>query len=131
MVNIEYEYRKEDSLGIALQKVIRVLLKRQVAVFDLLADSISEIEISFLKYATEHQQCNVENNAHLVGLPIFTRCADATHSPADIAEKPSKIRFEDGPKIYLPLLSNALACRLKRLSGIPASLNDPNSPHRD
>ena len=80
MCNISYEYRKDDTFAIALQKVLRVLRKEHgMTIYNFLANtrgSSAEVDLKFLDYAALHRQCNANGNGYFHGLPILTGRAD-------------------------------------------------------
>ncbi|KAJ4365938.1 hypothetical protein N0V83_008560 [Neocucurbitaria cava] len=110
MCNITYAYDKNDSLAIALEKVIHALRKRGVRIHNFHPnpyDLNSDVDLSFLSYAAAHRQTNSANDAYLVGPPAFTGRVDTvTHL---------KITFAQPPMVEKTCSRNATS--LQRLSG--------------
>ncbi|PVF98596.1 hypothetical protein CPB86DRAFT_350960 [Serendipita vermifera] len=90
MCNIAYDYRREDSLGEALQKVITALRERGTKIYNFQANtsgSSGVVDLSFLNYSHAHQQCNATNNSYLPGAPVFTGVADtAVHIQTSLSQ---------------------------------------------
>ena len=79
MCNIKYDYDEEDTIAIALQKVLRELRLRGITIYNFLANTdgaCGEVDLRFFEYATAHRQCNATNEAFFLGTPIFTGRAD-------------------------------------------------------
>ena len=78
MSAIKYEYNKNDSFAVALQKVLRELrCTHNVQIYNFhFSTTDSAVDAEFLVYASPHRQCNASNQAYMYSLPIFTGCAD-------------------------------------------------------
>ncbi|PMD63993.1 uncharacterized protein K444DRAFT_310921 [Hyaloscypha bicolor E] len=76
MCEIDYEYRKDDSLSTALKKVETALRRREIKIFDFVVRSETDLAHSFFDYAKEHIQSNSTNKTEFHGAPIFTGRAD-------------------------------------------------------
>ena len=59
MCNIRYDYQKDDPFAVALQKVLKVLRQRGIQIYNFHVNTQSlDVDVQFLKYASEHQLCN-------------------------------------------------------------------------
>ncbi|KAH0555940.1 hypothetical protein GP486_006117 [Trichoglossum hirsutum] len=80
MCNIKYDYKKEDSFGIALQKALKALRKDLgIPIYSFLVNTrgaSGEVDLKFLEYATAHKQSNASNGKAFHGTPVFTGRAD-------------------------------------------------------
>jgi hypothetical protein len=66
MCNIRYQYNKDDSFGVALQKVLRALRQDLgIKVYNFLVNtdgSSGEVDLKFLQYVAAHKQWNATND---------------------------------------------------------------------
>jgi len=77
--NIEYDYRKDDVMAVALHKVITALRKKGIKIFNFHVNCLGAIlttDLKFLSNTGEHIQVNANNYATLAGAPAFTGRAD-------------------------------------------------------
>ncbi|KAJ1559747.1 hypothetical protein HK405_009512 [Cladochytrium tenue] len=81
MLNIAYDYRKEDSVATALGKVVAKLREKGIKVYNFqppvaagTGDTL--VDVTFFDYAHEHWQCNVFDRSNFPGAPVFTGIAD-------------------------------------------------------
>jgi hypothetical protein len=82
MCNIAYDYDKNDSLAVALQKVLAAVRKNHaMTIYKFHANtrgSSGELDLNFLEYATSHRR--QPDGEYLHGLSVLTGRADtATH----------------------------------------------------
>ena len=78
MCNIKYEYLKEDSLAVALQKVLAALRSEGVKIFNFQVNTLArlEVDLQFLEYAKAHRISNTTNKAFLPRAPVFAGRTD-------------------------------------------------------
>jgi Heterokaryon incompatibility protein (HET) len=79
MCNIQYDYRRDDTFAIALQKVVIALRQRGITILNFLVNTdgaCAEVDLRFLEYSAAHPQCNAGNRAPFLGAPIFTGRTD-------------------------------------------------------
>lgn len=109
MCNISYEYNRDDSFPVALQKVVRALRHRDIRIYNFLVNTTlacGEIDLQFLAYCGDHKQCNATNEAYLSGAPIFTGFTDlAIHLRNAIAQS------------SVPFVLDGHIIRLRRIIG--------------
>jgi hypothetical protein len=88
MCNIRYDYQKDDPFAVALQKVLKVLRRRGSKIYSFHVNTRSlDVDVQFLKYASEHQLCNATSRTYLHCAPIFNGRADtAVHLRASIMQ---------------------------------------------
>ena len=109
MCNIEYDYRKEDSFIVALQKVLEVLRgKHGITIYNFLVNTKGNggtaVDSSFLSYATALQQCNATNGGFFYGSPVLTGRADTVvHMRNAILHQPREKPTLNGPGVKLRL----------------------------
>ncbi|KAH8596238.1 heterokaryon incompatibility protein-domain-containing protein [Bisporella sp. PMI_857] len=77
MCNLSYGYSKNDSINMALTKVIRCLRRKGIKVFNFQVQHAGEeIDLSFFSYSASQRQCNATNGGFLRGAPVFTGRVD-------------------------------------------------------
>lgn len=79
MCGLQYDYHKDDTFAVALQKVVKYLRSRGVKVYNFLVNTVgtsAEVDCYFLQYSAPHPQCNANNGQYLPGTPIFNGRAD-------------------------------------------------------
>ena len=77
MCNISYAYDKNDSVALALHKVITVLRKDGMPIYNFHANTVGgETDLQFMDYAAAMKQSNGTSGGLLFGSPIFTGRAD-------------------------------------------------------
>ncbi|KAH8753486.1 heterokaryon incompatibility protein-domain-containing protein [Hyaloscypha sp. PMI_1271] len=141
MCAINYEYDKNDSFAVALQKVMNVLRKDYgVRIFNFLVNTegaSGEIDLQIQQYATAHKQCNATNNHYFHGTPAFSGRADtAIHFRNAITQSSTRVSLNSsGVPIFTvgngeienPVLLDdtkaTAAPIIKCLSGQPDTLN--------
>ncbi len=80
MCGIKYAYDKNDSLALALQKVLKELREtHHLRIYNFHVSTTDEkVDVDFLEYAAAHKQCNAENANYFHGSLVFTgRCDTA------------------------------------------------------
>lgn len=128
MCNIEYGYKKEDSFAAALQKVLKVLRgKHEVTIYNFLVNTQGNggtVDISFLSYATAHQQCNATNVGFFYGSPVITGRADtAIHLRNAILQQPREKPTLNGPDVKLRRVKNSSIKHVVQLTDTDAVLD--------
>jgi len=77
MCNLAYDYKSDDSFSVALQKVLKVLRKRNLKIYCFNVNTTDmAVDTMFLDYASPHKQCNATNSAYFHGLPVLTGRTD-------------------------------------------------------
>jgi hypothetical protein len=100
MLNISYDYRKEDPFPVALQKVMATIRDRGVKLYNFQSNvegACEEVDVSFLDYASEHRQCNSVAKSVFPGAPVFTGRTDtAQHLLSSVASPASMFLSGNG-----------------------------------
>jgi hypothetical protein len=78
MCNIKYDYDKQDSYALALQKVLAALRREGLKIFNFLVntEALLEVDLQFVDYAKVHRLCNTTNQGFLLHAPIFSGQTD-------------------------------------------------------
>ncbi|OCK82667.1 hypothetical protein K432DRAFT_423963 [Lepidopterella palustris CBS 459.81] len=127
MCNIAYDYKKEDSFALALQKILKALRKRGVKIYNFWVNTpCPEVDITFLRYACEHSQSNATARTFLRGLPIFTGRADtAIHFLAGIGQSiDTTIPKSSGLSLRKLRKGKADVCNVSPLTDIPQVVSE-------
>lgn len=97
MCNIKYDYRKDDSFVVALQKVLVVLRSRGLRIYNFVPNTegaSGEIDRAFLDYAATHWLSNADDYSRIPGLPIFTGAMDTCrHIQSVVTSTSTTARF--------------------------------------
>jgi hypothetical protein len=109
MCNIKYNYLKEDSFAVGLQKVLKAMRNDLgLTVYNFLVNThggSAEVDLSFMEYATAHKQ---SGGGYFHGLPIFTGWSStATHLPNAISQ-PLELATLKGSGVNLRRLPHSL-----------------------
>ncbi|KAE9369758.1 hypothetical protein N431DRAFT_427906 [Stipitochalara longipes BDJ] len=81
MCNISFAYKRTDSYGVALQKVLTAIreipgLNIRIFVWQVNRELTNRVDLSFLPYASLHLQRNARNGAEFYGTPVLNGRAD-------------------------------------------------------
>jgi hypothetical protein len=108
--NINYPYNVNDTLAMALHKVIFALRERGIRVSNFLANTDSaETDLEFLKYSAAHLQRNASSGGYLFGAPIFIGRADTvTHVLQLLRQSETLTHLPSKKKVVLQQVSKAV-----------------------
>ncbi|KAH7069378.1 heterokaryon incompatibility protein-domain-containing protein [Paraphoma chrysanthemicola] len=127
MCNIRYEYKKDDTFGMALQKVLKALRQDLgLTVYNFLANtsgSSAEVDLKFLEYAQAHKQCNATNEGFFHGTPVFTGRADTAIHLRNAVSQPLDRPLLKGTGVPLRRVLRSSLTSKTSLTDIPAVLN--------
>jgi hypothetical protein len=118
MCEIDFEYRKEDSLSTALTKVETALRRRGITIFDFVVRSETDLGHSFFDYAKEHIQSNSTNKTEFHGAPIFTGRADTAVHFRNMATLVNHTSILSGPERPLEVVAGAKVGIISELSDV-------------
>ncbi|KAI1347575.1 hypothetical protein F5Y01DRAFT_294873 [Xylaria sp. FL0043] len=123
MCNIEFDYKKDDTFEVALQKVLKVLRSRGIKIYNFNSNTTGasgEVDVLFLAYASEHRQCNSMQHSRIPGAPIFTGFTDTVeHIKARLSRVGGEVRL-DGESVLLRRVIRAQIRREMRLDAATA-----------
>lgn len=117
MCNIKYDYDKDDSVEVALNKVLSVLREKGLRIFNFHVNTTgAESDLKFMKYAAAMRQHNSRSKGLMFGSPAFTGRVDTvTHLRMCLEENEEVFEFESKFVVKLRRVSNASINQVQQL----------------